>query len=273
MIIMKNLKTVFKLLLVGLICLGLTGCASKSHHAKADAAPKKKLNPHRIKDATPQKEVYSKYGNPKNYVVMGKSYQVWNSHVGYEEKGMASWYGTKFHGRLTSSGEPYDMYAMTAAHKNLPIPCYAKVTNLENHKSIIVRVNDRGPFHSNRIIDLSYAAATKLDMLGKGTAHVKVEAIDVKQYKRGKYDDKVEAIVAPESVPEKDAVYLQVAAFSTRENADKLASEINSEAPTHVKKISNLWRVHVGPFESEQLAHEFKDKLSKFNLGEAFLVR
>ena len=125
-------------------------------------------------------EKYSKYGNPKSYKVFGKKYYTKKTHVGYSEKGIASWYGKKFHGRLTSTRETYDMYKLTAAHKSLPIPCYAKVTNLRNNKSIVVRINDRGPFKKGRIIDLSYAAAKKLGIVSKGIARVHVEAIDAR---------------------------------------------------------------------------------------------
>ena len=128
----------------------------------------------------PKVEKYSKYGNPKSYEVFGKKYYTKETHIGYSEKGIASWYGKKFHGRLTSSREVYNMYKLTAAHKSLPIPCYAKVTNLSNNKSIIVRINDRGPFKKGRIIDLSYAAAKKLDIVLKGTAKVHVEAINAR---------------------------------------------------------------------------------------------
>ena len=131
-------------------------------------------------EVIPKLEKYSKYGNPKSYKVFGKKYKTLRTHVGYAEEGIASWYGKKFHGRLTSSREVYNMYKLTAAHKTLPIPCYAKVTNLINNKSIVVRINDRGPFKKGRIIDLSYAAAKKLDIVSKGTAKVYVEAIEAR---------------------------------------------------------------------------------------------
>ncbi|MCB1863752.1 MAG: septal ring lytic transglycosylase RlpA family protein, partial [Gammaproteobacteria bacterium] len=135
-------------------------------------------DPDSIADAIPRADPKSRYGNPREYVVLGKRYRTLDSHEGYVARGMASWYGTKFHGRRTSSGEPYDMYAMTAAHKSLPLPCYVLVTNLDNGRRAVVRVNDRGPFHEGRIIDLSFLAAAKLDMLGRGTARVEVRALD-----------------------------------------------------------------------------------------------
>lgn len=126
----------------------------------------------------PKQEPLSKYGNPESYVVFGKRYYPLKTSFGFREQGVASWYGKKFHGRKTSSGEIYDMYKMTAAHKHLPLPTFVNVKNLETGKSIVVRVNDRGPFHDNRIIDLSYAAASKLGILNKGTGRVEVSAIN-----------------------------------------------------------------------------------------------
>jgi rare lipoprotein A len=131
-----------------------------------------------IPDAEPRPEERSRYGNPEEYEVLGRTYRVLSTSTGYEAEGMASWYGPEFQGRRTSSGEPYDMYAMTAAHTSLPLPTYVEVTNLENERRVVVRVNDRGPFHEDRIIDLSYVAAWKLGMIGRGTARVRVRALE-----------------------------------------------------------------------------------------------
>ncbi len=139
----------------------------------------KNNNPNAV---VPKLEKYSKYGNPKSYNVFDVEYNVLGSHINFTEEGIASWYGEKFHGKLTSIREVYDMYQLTAAHRSLPIPCYVKVTNLENNKSVIVRINDRGPFSKNRIIDLSYAAAKELDFIEKGTAKVHIETIDAEKY-------------------------------------------------------------------------------------------
>ncbi len=173
------------------LILSLTACAprGKTSRSARDSAPK--INPahlDRVPDATPKFEPLSKSGNryKKNntYVEKKKRYKVMSTSRGYKEHGLASWYGTKFHGRKTSSGERYDMYAMTAAHRTLPLPTYARVTNLVNGKSIIVKVNDRGPFHKNRLIDLSYVAAHKLGMVGTGTTKVKVESVDPRDHGR-----------------------------------------------------------------------------------------
>ena len=131
-----------------------------------------------VPDAVPVEEPLSRYGNPEEYEVFGESYRVMDSSEGYVAEGLASWYGDEFQGRRTSSGEPFDMYLMTAAHRTLPIPTYVEVTNLENGRVAVVRVNDRGPFHSDRIIDLSYVAARKLGIVGPGTAKVRVRALE-----------------------------------------------------------------------------------------------
>jgi rare lipoprotein A len=163
-------------LAAGLAVLGafglFSGCAGTgSKHASPGGTAE-------IADAVPKVEPKSKYGNPKSYVVFGKRYYTKASADGHVERGLASWYGKKFHGRRTSSGERYNMHAMTAAHKSLPLPTYVKVTNLKNGRSAVVKVNDRGPFHDKRVIDLSYAAAKKLGVVRHGTAMVEVRAID-----------------------------------------------------------------------------------------------
>jgi rare lipoprotein A (peptidoglycan hydrolase) len=172
--------------LVAALVAGLSGCFSAP---RAGAPPSAVQVPRRaapppppahlqdVPDAIPRFEPRSIYGNPPFYDVFGKRYYVMASSVGYVERGVASWYGPGFHKERTSVGEPYDMYGMTAAHKSLPLPAYVRVTNLQNGRSCVVRVNDRGPFVGNRIIDLSYTAAAKLDMLRDGTAMVEVRAL------------------------------------------------------------------------------------------------
>lgn len=155
----------------------LTACGHTP--GRSDGAPPRKLNPADIKDAVPKREPVTKAGNKSPYTVLGQTYVLLPSAKGYRATGMASWYGTKFHGQSTSNGDEYDLYGMTAAHKTLPIPTYVLVTNLENNRQAIVRVNDRGPFVGSRLIDLSYAAAVKLGYADKGTAFVEVAAIDV----------------------------------------------------------------------------------------------
>lgn len=153
----------------------LAGCGSTS---RQDGAPTRRLDPDNIQDAVPRRDPITRAGNKNPYTVLGQTYRILPSSKGYRARGVASWYGTKFHGENTANGERYDIYEMTAAHCTLPIPTYVLVTNLENGRQCVVRVNDRGPFVSDRLIDLSYAAATKLGYVGKGTAQVEVAAID-----------------------------------------------------------------------------------------------
>lgn len=211
-------------------------------------------------DAVPRNEPRSKYGNPDSYVVFGKRYHTMKTAAGYSERGVASWYGKKFHGRKTSSGEIYDMYQMSAAHKGLPLPTYVQVRNLENDRVAVVRVNDRGPFHDNRIIDLSYAAALKLGMTEKGTAFVEVRALDG----NGRPAAPVQA-AAPASGPaptpgDGAGVYLQVGAFQDRNNAQRLAERLDSAIGGQVRisaadgSNGTIHRVQVGPLASVEAA-------------------
>jgi rare lipoprotein A len=166
-----------------IVAVGLAACLSTPPHPSPSyTVPPESVTPPPVSgavpDAIPRLEPRARKGNPPFYAVFGKRYYVLSSSVGYWERGVASWYGPGFHKVRTSTGEPYDMYAMTAAHKTLPLPAYVRVTNLLNGRSVVVRVNDRGPFVGNRIIDLSYTAAAKLDMLRNGTAMVDVRTVD-----------------------------------------------------------------------------------------------
>ena len=192
--------------------LWLSGCLFNPHN-RPDGAPSRQVNVSKIANATPKPEAKSRYGNPASYVVRGKRYRVLPTALGYDVRGIASWYGTKFHGRLTSSREPYSMYKMTAASPVLPIPCYVRVTNLDNNKWVIVRVNDRGPFAPNRIIDLSYVAAQKLGMMKKGTALVQVQTLD------GRHP------LSP-LMPHTPHLFLQLGAFGLKQNAIDLQKTI-----------------------------------------------
>ncbi len=173
----------------------LSGCGTRFHPSRQDGPPKRvPKNIHKTPDAVPKVEPLSRSGNRygkslfhNSYVSHKKRYHVMKTSKGYKARGLASWYGRLFHGRKTANGEHYDMFAMTAAHTTLPLPTYVKVTNLKNHKSVIVKVNDRGPFRCNRLIDLSYAAAAKLDMLGHGTTHVEVVSVDPRDHKHLKH--------------------------------------------------------------------------------------
>lgn len=200
------------------------------------------LDPDEISVPEPRPEPRARYGNHSPYTVNGTTYHVRTSASGYRERGLASWYGRKFHGRTTSSGEPFDMYKVSAAHKTLPLPSWVKVKNLDNGRALTVRVNDRGPFAEGRIIDLSYAAAVKLGIVEAGTAPVEVTALD--------FGDQPARVAArPVSVP----VTLQAGAFSQRGSADRIARRLRDAGirPVDIQRTrqsgSTLWRVRVGP--------------------------
>ncbi len=188
-------------------------------------------------EVIPRNEPRSRYGNPPFYEVEGRRYVVRDTAEGYLERGVASWYGADFHGKRTSSGETYDMDAMTAAHPTLPLPCYVQVTNLQNGRSIVLRVNDRGPFRKDRIIDLSRSAATRLDMIRDGTAMVEVRAITTPSA----------AVV----VARPQRLYAQAGAFQDPANAQRLADSLRSAGIAGVEIIevmaSRVLRVRAGP--------------------------
>jgi len=220
----------------------LAGCAGedKKKSDLGDGPSSRKMSPSDVHDAVPQNEPLARYGNHSPYTVLGKTYTVLPSSKGYHERGIASWYGSKFHGRRTSSGELYDMHLATAAHKRLPLPTYAEVTNLDNGRKMIVKINDRGPFHEDRIIDLSYAAAIKLGVDQTGTARIDVRAIDVKNAKSS-------------SAKVADGTFLQVGAFSKRNTAEDLAGKMVAAQlkPVSVQKSRGLYKVWIGPYASQ----------------------
>jgi len=239
-------------IVITLALLLLASCGGKVR----DGAPDRDIDVSRVPDAVPRQEPITRAGNKSPYKVLGKTYHVLPSFKNYRARGLASWYGTKFHGRLTSNGEPYDMYAMTAAHKTLPIPCYVQVTNLHNGRKAIVRVNDRGPFHDDRIIDLSYAAARKLGVYSAGTAEVEVVAIDPASYRHGYMAESTVSNKADSDNPG-SGVYLQVGAFSSRQAADKQRQQSlrGIDFPTLISQEysggKSLYKVLVGPFSDE----------------------
>jgi rare lipoprotein A len=217
-----------------------------------------------VPDAVPRDEPLHRFAN-RTYVALGTTYTPRTEHSAYSEEGLASWYGRRFNGKKTSSGEPYDMYAMTAAHPTLPIPSYARVTSLRNGKSVVVRINDRGPFHSDRIIDLSYTAAHKLGLLARGSGRVRVESIDPAA------NDNKDAVVS-------DGLYLQVGAFGQLENAQKLLGRVMRElnlgpARVQVVLIRALHRVQIGPYASEDDARKDRETVRERLDLNAVLVR
>lgn len=246
-------------------------------------------------DPIPRPEARSRYGNGPVYEVLGKRYTVMPSSKGYQERGVASWYGKKFHGNLTSNRETYDMYEMTAAHKSLPLPTYVRVRNLRNNKTIIVRVNDRGPFVHNRIIDLSYSAAMKLDMIRDGTSLVEVTAINFDQPSGDRptrtttppapTPDPVAtaaatpvADAAPLDVANRNEIYVQVGAFGDRANAERRLRFLNSSGVTNafiyedLASSPPLLRVRIGPVADVIQYDILVEELENIGVTDPYLV-
>lgn len=263
-----------KHLLIVILAMSLSACISTGsgrYSQKYDSAPL--YVPDRIQPETIVPE-YVEYApaNSRPYIVLGEYYEPIATGLGYEAKGEASWYGQKFHGHKTANGEIYDMYEFTAAHKTLPLPSFVRVTNLRNDKQIVVRVNDRGPFHNNRLIDLSYAAAYKLDMLKTGTTQVKLEVIHVAKTgamhigKRSfpKSERQQLAKQTPVTTPEVERLYIQVAALQDYNKAGELAKGLASlyQMPTHTPETNGIFRLRMGPFDdpnhSKKLLEELK---------------
>lgn len=258
-----------------LLSLFIAGCyeppqsmPTRSPYTKSTARNTAKTNPHNERDGAPAgppptrfekvkpvKESFSRYGNPESYAVKGHTYEVMRSASGYKTKGIASWYGTKFHSQRTSSGDEYDMYSMTAAHKTLPLPSYVRVRNLENGRVAIVKVNDRGPFHEGRVIDLSYAAATRLGVFPKGTAAVEIEALTMPGAHVAHY-------------------YVQAGAFNSQVLANLLRDKLSkvSPSPVFIEHYEGRYIVKVGPFAEKRMTDSLKMQLARMDIPGAFSV-
>lgn len=226
-------------------------------------------------DAIPRDEPRSRYGNGPYYKVRGQTYRVMESSYGYQQRGVASWYGKKFHGRMTSNQEPYDMYAMTAAHKTLPLPTYVRVRNLQNNRSIVVRVNDRGPFVDNRLIDLSYSAALKLDMVRAGTGLVEVTAINFDSAPSRPSTSTNGKM--PKTEPGAD-IFVQVGAFGELNNARRRFALLREggigSAFVHKDSRSSptLYRVRIGPITDVTQYDSIVEELQRLGISETHLV-
>ena len=288
------------LCVLGMVAVLMTGCSSVPTSAPTPT-------PSGIRDAIPKVEPRSKYGNPPFYDVSGHRYYTMTSAQGYVERGVASWYGPGFHGKRTSSGEPYDMYAMTAAHTTLPLPTYLYVTNLVNGRTAILRVNDRGPFEKNRLIDLSYAGAKRLGLDGPGTALVEVQALDpaapsswpsgavtlVAAARRGESVATVNTHpIAPAtpiatssgspnigtSAPKPPTLYVQVGAFADRENAERLRQRlvgtiaIRCIISTVQTTQQVLYRLRLGPLDSVENADRLMEPLNQLGIRDPHIV-
>lgn len=288
-------------LIIVAFAAGLIACGHT--RGRSDGAPARRMDPDEIKDAVPKREPVTKAGNKSPYTVLGQTYVLLPSAKGYRATGIASWYGTKFDGESTANGDRYDLYGMTAAHKTLPIPSYVLVTNLENNRQAIVRVNDRGPFVSNRLIDLSYAAATKLGYADKGTAFVEVAAIDVDNWPPRTVRDAAPPVTPPllpvpsvpapqplsQSVSSEPAagaqnvpaavgkLFVQAGAFSVRESAEKLRARMADaqQYPVSVQPTQGspvLYRVRIGPFADRAVAEQVRGELLGKHLCESARV-
>lgn len=270
------------------ILLALTavlGACSKASRWEAPAQPAVSKPPSPVVNEVGQPP-RSKRGNPAFYEVYGKRYYVQAASANYREKGVASWYGKKFHGRLTSSGVPYDMYAMTAAHKTLPLPTRVRVTNLQNQRSVVVTVNDRGPFVHNRLIDMSYAAAQQLGMIRAGTAMVSVEALPFDAPATpvavvGESVPRMPSMVATASAappPAEPVLYLQVGAFGDAGNAERLKSQLetggfqNVLIRQDVAADQALYRVRLGPIADVAEYDQLVQRVAMLNIRDAMLV-
>jgi rare lipoprotein A len=287
--------------LSALIAVGMAACFSAPpRNPSPSATPLPPLgerlpSPDAVPDMVPRSEPRSRSGNPPFYDVLGKRYYVLSSSVGYVERGVASWYGPGFHKVRTSTGEPYDMYAMTAAHKTLPLPAYVRVTNLQNGRSIVVRINDRGPFVGNRIIDLSYTAASKLDMLRNGTAMVEVRSLEPAS---GEVPLAAPLSATPltagvpppapaagdalppgtSTVPVPRALFIQAGAFSDPNNAERLMEKLRGGGYGKVFVRDNeiagrrMYRVRIGPVPNVAEFDRIVAALERVGVNDAHLA-
>jgi len=278
-----------RLLLLALVLL-VTGCAGTGQRQSddrytlsQDTGPDRELDIASIEEPEPRYEPPSKGGNKSPYEVWGKTYEVMDSAEGYEARGRASWYGRKFHGHLTSNGETYNMYELSAAHRNLPLPTYVRVTNLENDRSTIVRVNDRGPFHGERLIDLSYAAAKVLGFEGQGTARVHIEAVaaspddsGASPEARGGETGTAEKPALPSGNKE-DRLFVQVGAFGNLTAATQLKAQLHmvTAGDVHLVEGRNgeqIHRVWVGPFRERGAAEQARRAIERNELGQPIII-
>ncbi|MFN3582056.1 MAG: septal ring lytic transglycosylase RlpA family protein [Pseudomonas sp.] len=279
---MRNEYLLLQRTLALALVLALSACSSSpkaptggSSRPAVDGAPSYQMDVSNIPDAVPTPHTGAYKASP--YRVLGKYYEPMQDGRQYREEGLASWYGTKFHGQHTANGEVYDLYGMTAAHKTLPLPTYVQVTNLDNNRQIIVRVNDRGPFYSDRIIDLSYAGAKKLGFAERGVARVRVEGIDPVVWQQ--QNDPTYLVSARAAAPvQTGEYYLQVGAFSSSQSAEQLRRQLQGmvSSPVFISPIEQskqtLHRVRVGPVSSREEAQRLADTLRQANLGDAALV-
>ncbi len=271
-------KGLFRILglLILFSALLLNGCSTVS---RKDGPPPFPIDETKVPNAVPKKEALSKSGNYETYHVFGRAYHTMASSKHYEAQGTASWYGTKFHAMRTSSGERYNMLAMTAAHKTLPLPTYVQVTNLANGKKVIVKVNDRGPFEGNRLIDLSYVAAKKLGMLGHGTAYVDVKAIDPDEYYKQIITEKPTLFAHNKTHYSGSNLYLQVGVFKNRIYAERLKTRLSRvlSSPVRITQMAStkkrLYHVQIGPIKDVATANHISRHLKTLGVHQTSQVK
>ena len=277
-----------RLSLLAIALLALAACGGNKVRGDGPPSGSSRI-PDLPGDAVPRPEPRSRYGNGPVYEVLGKRYTVMPSSSGYQERGVASCYGKKFHGNLTSNREVYNMYAMTAAHKTLPLPTYVRVRNLANDKSIVVRVNDRGPFVHHRIIDLSYSAALKLDMVKDGTSLVEVTAINFDEPSGDRPVRRSEPSAPPpasgEQAPYRSTpavvehrIYVQVGAFGDRANAERRLGALSlagiKDAFIHEERAPErtLYRVRIGPVADVVQYDVLVEELENMGINDPYLI-
>ncbi|WP_438865019.1 septal ring lytic transglycosylase RlpA family protein [Neptunicella sp.] len=264
-----------KLGLLLLLVTIMAGCASNygRYYQRNDSAPHSLPDNISLSDAVPRYEAHYP-ASLRQYSVLGKTYTPMNSEQAkrYSATGQASWYGQKFHGHLTANGETYDMYQMSAAHKTLPLPSYARITNLANNKQVIVRINDRGPFHGHRLLDMSYAAAKKLDMLKHGVADIRLDVITVDQ--QGNMLVAGKPLASKTTNKNDKALYIQVAALQDSKRINQIAKgltqlyQVAAQTPTE----NGLFRLRLGPLTDEKSANDLLQRLKKEGYPNAFTL-
>jgi rare lipoprotein A len=257
--------------LLTILLILITACSTNSgrYQQKNDSTPTRVPTTSELVDITPRAEPHSRGGNKSQYNVLGKTYSVLKSAENFSQTGTASWYGKKFHGHLTSNGEIYNMYTMSAAHKNLPLPTYLKVTNNANNKSVIVRVNDRGPFHEDRIIDLSYSAAYKIGMMKTGVANVTITSIT-----DFSLPEKKQATLPKQTPTAKtnQRKYIQVFATKNKLLADKTAQALQNlyQINTIIPENNKIFRVQMGPINDNEQLNNILIRLKESGYPKAF---
>lgn len=250
----------------------IAGCAPKGrYYQHQDSAPEVVPNKVTSRDAVAKYVSYAP-ANMRPYTIRGIRYQPLSTGKGFSDQGYASWYGQKFHGHQTANGEIYDMYQMSGAHKTLPLPSFVRVSNLENGKQVVVKVNDRGPFHIGRVIDLSYAAALKLDMLKTGVAKVKIDVIHVDQ--TGTITVGRSPIIKKDAIKNNKQLFIQVAALQNKTQIDKLARHLKNlyQRPFKTKFEKGIYKLHLGPMTNEHEADKLLNALKSKDYPGAYKV-